>query len=172
MNVYRMKDSASMPAYATEGSAAFDLTACVEHGQRITAYNSWNKQVQIAVKGVGGVQNAFQLPPGMRVLVPTGLIFDIPEGHVMKMYIRSGTALKKGLTLTNGVGIIDSDYTDEVFMMLSNITDSLAIVEHGDRLVQCTIEKSLRSQSKLKLTESNEKPEKKLDRDGGFGSTG
>jgi dUTPase len=57
-------------------------------------------------------------------------------------------------------------------MMLSNITDSLAIIEHGDRLVQCTIEKSLRSQSKLKLTESNEKPEKKLDRDGGFGSTG
>ena len=172
MNVYRMKDSASMPAYATKGSAAFDLTACIEHGERIVAYNSWNKQIQIAVKGVGGIRNAFQLPPGVRVLVPTGLIFDIPEGHVMKMFIRSGTALKRGLTLTNGVGIIDSDYTDQVFMMLTNITDSLATIEHGDRLVQCMIEKSLRSQSKLKLVESIDQPEKKLDRDGGFGSTG
>ena len=67
---------------------------------------------------------------------------------------------------------IDSDYTDQVFMMLTNITDSLATIEHGDRLVQCMIEKSLRSQSKLKLVESIDQPEKKLDRDGGFGSTG
>jgi len=172
MKVYRMKDGASLPAYATQGSAAFDLTACVEHGQRITAYNSWNKKVEIAVKGVGTARNAFQLAPGMRALVPTGLIFDIPDGHVMKMFIRSGTALKRGLTLTNSVGIIDSDYTDEVFMMLSNITDSLAVIEHGDRLVQCMIEKTLRSQPKLKIVETEEKPEKKLDRDGGFGSTG
>lgn len=172
MNVYKMKDGASMPAYATEGSAAFDLTACIEHGQRIIAYNTWNKKIEIAVKGVGTTRNAFQLPPGVRALVPTGLIFDIPDGHVMKMYIRSGTALKRGLTLANNVGIIDSDYTDECFMMLQNITDSLATIEHGDRLVQCMVEKSLRSQPKLKLAEIKEKPEKKLDREGGFGSTG
>jgi dUTP pyrophosphatase len=167
MNVYKVNDRASVPEYATAGSACFDIKACITRGQRLRSYNAFNKEMQIVVKGVGGNPDSFQLPPGIRVLVPTGLIFDIPEKHVMKMYIRSSQALKKGLTMVNGVGIIDSDYVEESFMMLENISDSMALIEHGERIAQCLIEKTLRT----KIVETTDKPGIKTDRDGGFGST-
>lgn len=168
MNVYKVNDRAELPEYATDGSACFDIKACIQNGQRLKSFNAFNKEMSIVVKGVGAVPNSFQLPPGIRVLVPTGLIFDIPEKHVMKMYIRSGQALKKGLTMANGVGIIDSDYVEESFMMLENVSDSMATIEHGERIAQCLIEKTLR----VKITETKEKPVQKTDRNGGFGSTG
>ena len=168
MNVFKVNDRASIPEYATDGSACFDIKACISNGQRLRSFNAFNKEMSIVVKGIGGVRDAFQLPPGIRVLVPTGLIFDIPEKHVMKMYIRSSQALKKGLIMANGVGIIDSDYVEESFMMLQNVSDSMATIEHGERVAQCLVEKTLR----LKIAEVTEKPGQKTDRDGGFGSTG
>ena len=168
MNVFKVNDRASIPEYATDGSACFDIKACISNGQRLRSFNAFNKEMSIVVKGIGGVRDAFQLPPGIRVLVPTGLIFDIPEKHVMKMYIRSSQALKKGLIMANGVGIIDSDYVEESFMMLQNVSDSMATIEHGERIAQCLVEKTLR----LKIVEVTEKPGQKTDRDGGFGSTG
>lgn len=168
MNVYKVNERAELPEYATDGSACFDVKACIENGQRLKSYNAWNKEMPVAVKGVGRNKDAFQLPPAVRVLVPTGLIFDIPEGHVMKMYIRSGTALKKGLTLVNGVGIIDSDYVEESFLMLENVSESLVTIEHGERIAQCIIEPITREP----IEETFERPEQKTSRDGGFGSTG
>ena len=167
MNVYKVNDRASVPEYATTGSACFDIRACIENGQRLRSFNAFNKEMTVVVKGVGGQRDAFQLPPGIRVLVPTGLIFDIQEKHVMKMYIRSSQALKKGLTMANGVGIIDSDYVEESYMMLENVSDSMALIVHGERVAQCIIEKALRT----KITETEERPGQKTDRDGGFGST-
>jgi dUTP pyrophosphatase len=168
MNVYKVNEAAELPEYATDGSACFDIKACIINGQRLRSFNAFNKEMSIVVKGVGGARDAFQLPPGIRVLVPTGLIFDIPEGHVMKMFIRSSQALKKGLTMANGVGIIDSDYVEESFMMLQNMSDSMATIENGERIAQCLIEKTLRT----KIVETKEKPVQKTARDGGFGSTG
>ena len=168
MNVYKVSEHAELPDYATDGSACFDIKACFQNGDRLKSYNAWNKEMPIYVKGVGQERHAFQLPPSVRVLVPTGLIFDIPEGHVMKMYIRSGTALKKGLTMVNGVGIIDSDYVEQSFMILENISESLVTIAHGERIAQCLIEKTLR----MEITETDVKPEQKTTRDGGFGSTG
>jgi dUTP pyrophosphatase len=168
MKIYRMNEEIELPEYATEGSAAFDIKAYFKRGDRLQAYNNWNKAVQIAVKGVGKEEHCFQLPPDTRVLVPTGLIFDIPEKHVMKMFIRSSVALKKGLSLANGTGIIDSDYVDPTYIMLLNETDSLVSITSGERLVQCIVEKV----NKIKLTETKTAPEQKTDRDGGFGSTG
>jgi dUTP pyrophosphatase len=168
MKIYKVNEQAELPEYATDGSACFDVKACIQNGQRLKSFNAWNKEMPVAVKGVGKNPNAFQLPPAVRVLVPTGLIFDIPEGHVMKMYIRSGTALKKGLTLVNGVGIIDSDYVEESFLMLENVSESLVTIEHGERIAQCLIEPITREP----IEETNERPAQKTDRDGGFGSTG
>jgi len=168
MNVYKVNENAELPAYATDGSACFDIKSCFKRGDNLKAYNNWNKETKIVVKGVGQVPDAFQLPPDMRVLVPTGLIFDIPENHVMKMYIRSGTALKKGLTLANNVGIIDSDYVEETFIMLINTTDSLVMIENGERLAQCLVESTI----KVDITEATDRPGQKTERDGGFGSTG
>ena len=70
------------------------------------------------------------------MLVPTGLIFDVPEKHVLKLFMRSGMAYKKGLSLANGTGIIDSDYKLETFVMLQNNTDSLVQITNGDRIAQ------------------------------------
>ena len=168
MNVYKANLAAEIPQYATEGSACFDVKACIKQHQRLAAWNAWNKQIQMVVKGVGGKRDAFQLPPDTRVLIPTGLIFDVPEGNVLKMYIRSGVALKKGLSLANGVGIIDSDYVEETFIMLFNGSDSLVTIENGERLAQCMLEPV----QQLNLVETTIKPEHKTDRDGGFGSTG
>ena len=84
------------------------------------------------------------------------------------MFIRSSVALKKGLSLANGTGIIDSDYVDPTYIMLLNETDSLVSITSGERLVQCIVEKV----NKIKLTETKTAPEQKTDRDGGFGSTG
>jgi dUTP pyrophosphatase len=166
MNIYRMNEKAELPTYATPGSACFDIKACFKNGDRLKSYNSWNKEQAVAVKGVSTTPDAFQLPPGIRVLIPTGLIFDVPEKHVMKLYISSGTALKKGLVLANGVGIIDSDYTIETFIMVVNMTDSLVKIENGDRIAQGVVEKVIQS----KFTETT-KPLEFTDRKGGFGST-
>lgn len=167
MNIYKVNKKAEMPSYATEGSACFDVKACITNGQYLTSFNSWNKQQRILVKGVGTAKDAFQLPPDIRVLVPTGLIFDIPEGHVLKMFIRSSVALKKGLVMANGTGIIDCDYVEESYLMLRNVTDSLVTIENGDRLVQCMLAKY----EATELVETDVRPEQKTSRNGGFGST-
>ena len=167
MNIYRMNEDAELPEYATKGSACFDIKACFKKGDRLKGVNSWNKEQAVAVKGVSTEMDAFQLPPGIRVLVPTGLIFDVPEKHVLKLFIRSGLALKKGLSLSNGTGIIDSDYTLETFIMLQNNTDSLVKITNGDRIAQGLVEKIIQQ----KFTETT-KPMELTERDGGFGSTG
>ena len=168
MNIYKVNEKAEIPAYATKGSACFDIKACITNGQYLTSFNAWNKQQRIVVKGVGTNMDAFQLPPGIRVLIPTGLIFDIPENNVLKMFIRSSVALKKGLVMANGTGIIDSDYVEESYMMLQNISDSLVTIANGERLAQCM----LVPVEQHELVETNDRPEQKTDRDGGFGSTG
>lgn len=167
MNVYKVNERATIPAYATDGSACFDISACISNGEYLKSFNNWNKEQKILVKGVGQKKDAFQLPPGIRCLVPTGLIFDIPEGQVMKMYIRSSAALKKGLVLSNGVGIIDSDYVEQSYIMVQNITDSLVTIEHGERIAQCM----LVPVEQHEIVETKEKPTQKTDRNGGFGST-
>jgi len=91
MNVYKTKDSAIIPKYATQGSACFDIHAAFDKGDKIIAYNSVNRKIEVLVKEIEG-QPAFLIHPGQRVMIPTGLIFDIPENHVMKMYIRSSAA--------------------------------------------------------------------------------
>lgn len=168
MNVYKVNENAVIPSFATEGSACFDLQACFDNGTRIKSYNVWNKEVLIPAKPIKG-KIAFQLTPGDRALVPTGLIFDIPVGHVLKIYNRSSTALKKGLTLPNGVGVVDSDYVEESFIMVQNISEGLVVIESGQRLAQGMLEAL---GTPYELNEVKEKPVQKTSRNGGFGSTG
>lgn len=167
MKIFLNKPYATLPTFATQGSACFDVKAAFLPGERIKAYNAWNKQVDIVTKVIAG-KTAFQVPPETRVLVPTGLIFDIPENFVLKMYVRSSVAIKKGLTLVNGVGVIDSDYVQESYILLHNISDSLVTIEHGERLAQCALEPIL----PYDIKEVKEPPSRKTDRDGGIGSTG
>lgn len=167
MNIYRVRENANIPKFATKGSACFDVSAVLSDGERIKAYNPLNKKVDIIAKKISG-EIAIQVYPSYRVLVPTGLIFDIPENHVLKMYVRSSVATKKGLTLANNVGIIDSDYVDESFVILFNNSDSLVTITHGERLAQCMLEPI----NSYTIEETDVRPGQKTDRTGGIGSTG
>jgi len=167
LKIYKNKENAIIPTKATEGSACYDLMSAFKEGDKITTYNSWNKQCYVPAKVIAG-KVGFQLHPNNRVLVPTGLIFDVPENHVLKMYVRSSVALKKGLVMVNGVGIIDSDYVNESYILLQNISDSLVVIEANERLAQVELEKL----SKYSVTETTDKPAQKTDRTGGIGSTG
>lgn len=167
MKVFRLNENAKIPEFATEGSACFDIRACLKGIDNVRFYNPLNKETFTPVRTLGG-KLGVQLYPGQRMMVPTGLIFNIPKGSVIKIYPRSGTALKKGLVLANMTGIIDSDYVEETFILLQNTSDSVVFIEDGERIAQGMLEKT----SSYDLKEVQTRPSRKTDRDGGMGSTG
>ena len=73
-----------------------------------------------------------------------------------------------GGATANGVGIIDSDYVEESYILLHNVSDSLVVIANGERLAQCVLEPVLQ----YDIEEVSEPPSQKTDRDGGIGSTG
>src|SRR5258708_5423706 len=79
------------------------------------------------------------LAPGARVVVPTGLAFEIPQGFEGQVRPRSGLARKHGVTLTNAPGTIDSDYRGEVQVLLINLGDAPHVIQPGDRVAQLVI---------------------------------
>lgn len=101
----------ALPQYQTAGAAGFDLAASV----------------------------AMTVQPGDVVLVPTGLVIEVPAGHFLGVFARSSTPLRRGLMVANGVGIVDQDYcgpTDEIKIEVYNFTAYAVAVEPGDRLAQ------------------------------------
>ena len=73
------------------------------------------------------------------VLVRTGLVIEVPTGHFLGIFARSSTPMKRGLVVSNGVGVIDPDYSgpdDEVMIQVLNVTDAPVEVRCGDRLAQ------------------------------------
>jgi dUTP pyrophosphatase len=100
-----------MPTYATEGSAALDLRACID--------------------------NKIELLPKNTILVPTGLAFYIQDKDYAGIILpRSGLGHKHGIILGNSVGLIDSDYQGELMVSLFNNSNSVFIINPGDRIAQ------------------------------------
>lgn len=168
MRVYRENPLAEIPSFATEGSACFDIRACLGEGETVEAFNPHNRGMQMRVKAASNGKASVPLQPGFRMLVPTGLIFDIPKNHVLDFFIRSSMALKYGIVLANGVAKIDSDYVDPSYIMLLNMSDTPYHIYHGDRIAQG----ELRALKSYDLSERKSPPSQKTDREGGFGSTG
>ena len=102
------------------------------------------------------------------MLIPTGLVFDIPTGYCLEVYPRSGTSFKLGLGLSNSVGMIDSDYTEELFVSIINHSNVTQVVSHGERIAQAKLVPLVPTEIK----EVKSKPKQKTSRTGGFGSTG
>ena len=103
----------SAPEYATSGSAAVDLRAALEEDEVIT------------------------LAPGERALIPTGLSISPETSDVVAIIAgRSGLGVKKGVSLSNGIGVIDSDYRGEICVGLINHGDEPFEVRRGDRIAQ------------------------------------
>ncbi len=130
-----------LPSYATEHSAGFDLRAAVP--KRIV------------------------LKPMDRALIPTGFIFEIPEGYEGQVRPRSGLAIKKGITVLNSPGTVDSDYRGEVKVILINLGREEVVIERGERIAQMVIAPV----SRAHLIEVEEVSATARG-DGGFGSTG
>lgn len=98
--------------------------------------------------------------------VPTGVAFEIPEGYHLEVYVRSSTGLKTKLRLANGTGIVDSDYVDELFLLVENIGSSVTRINKGERIAQVMLVENVPT----KLVEVDS-----LTKEGtheGFGSTG
>jgi dUTP pyrophosphatase len=113
------------------------------------------------------LQESLTLQPLGRVLVPTGLFMEIPQGYEAQVRPRSGMALKHGLTVLNSPGTIDADYRGEVQVLLVNLSDKPFVIENGERIAQIVFAKheqaELKEVTMLSTTDRGS---------GGFGSTG
>lgn len=134
------KSKNPLPQYQTEGSSGMDLQA--------------NLEESITLKSLD------------RALVPTGLYLELPLGYEAQVRARSGLALKKGLSLPNGIGTIDSDYRGELKVIVVNLGKEDIIINHGDRIAQLVVMKY--EKADIELVEQLDE----TDRKGGFGSTG
>ena len=131
-----------LPYYASAGAAAMDLHACVD----------------------GPVEVA----PRALVSIPTGVAIALPSAdYVALVFARSGLGIKHGITLSNGVGVIDSDYRVEIRVGLTNLSDTHYTVQPGDRVAQLAVMPVVRAQ----LVQAEDLDETARGA-GGFGSTG
>jgi len=172
LKYFKLHDDVKDPVFSTKQSACFDVHAYLGHSKSclIQYYDSNNvKQNGVAMKDTHLDEvKSFKLKPGERALIPTGLIFDIPEGYSVRGHSRSGLALKEGLVLANGEAVIDSDYIQETFIILVNISDRILSISHGQKIAQLEL---VRLEG-YTLTQTDVQPIQKTDRVGGFGSTG
>lgn len=130
-----------LPAYASAGAAGADVRAALDAPLVIAA--------------------------GERVAIPTGLAVEVPAGYEVQVRPRSGTAWRRGLTVVNAPGTIDSDYRGELMVLMINLGSEPATVEDGDRIAQLVVAPVTRARfvevDDLTTTERGS---------GGFGSTG
>ena len=157
-------------AFATEQSACFDIKAYFGSKTRLVdAYDAENSHQRLmAVFERHDAPPFLILPPRIRVLIPTGIVLDIPEGYSVRLHARSGLAIKGGIVLANSEGIIDSDYTNQLMVAIVNMSDIPARITHGDRICQGEMIPVL----KYSLQPTDERVQPKTSRAGGFGSTG
>ncbi len=142
IKIKMLREGAHLPHLATAGAAACDLYALLE--EPVT------------------------LQPGERKPIPTGIAIALPDASAVAIVCaRSGLALKRGLGLANGIGVIDSDYRGEIFVALINNDDKPQVIENGERIGQLMI---------LPVIAAEYVVAEELDETargaGGFGSTG
>jgi dUTP pyrophosphatase len=153
------KSNNELPKYATIGSAGLDVQANLENVKEL-------KGTDFFIDQRDGFSSVMILPRG-RVLIPTGLYFSLPEGTHLDVRPRSGLALKQGLTVINTPGLLDSDYRNELGVVLINLSKDKQTIFHGDRIAQIVLMKS----EKI-IWEQVESLDETTRGMGGFGSTG
>ncbi len=129
------------PYYATAGAAALDLHACIDQ--------------------------PVEIPAGGEALIPTGIAAAIPAGHVGILAVRSSMGIRHGVAMSNGIGVIDSDYRGPLRVGLHNFREQPYTVEPGDRIAQLLVMPVLCPEVEI----VHELPETERGA-GGFGSTG
>jgi len=141
LKVKMLREGVTLPKYQTDHSAGLDLCACIDRD--------------------------IILMPGERVLVPTGVSIELPDGYEAQVRPRSGLAINHGVTVLNSPGTIDPDYRGEVKVILINLGKEPFVIKNGMRIAQMVISKFERVEvevvEELSQTRRGE---------GGFGSTG
>lgn len=142
LKIKKVRENAIIPKRATAGSAGMDLYACIDA--------------------------PIVMSPGDRVMVPTGIAIALPDANqVALIFARSGLAVKKGINLSNSVGVIDSDYRGEIQVGLINQSRETYTLEAGERIAQLVVMPvclpEVQEVAELDETERGA---------GGFGSTG
>ncbi|WP_413990990.1 dUTP diphosphatase [Labrys okinawensis] len=132
-----------LPSYQSEGAAGLDLMAALAPGETLI------------------------LQPMMRALVPTGLVFQIPQGYEGQVRPRSGLAVKSGITVLNAPGTVDADYRGEVKVALINLGVESFAVTYGMRIAQLVI-----APVTLSVLVETAEVDSTARGSGGFGSTG
>lgn len=145
LNLVRLAngEGLDLPSYETAGAAGMDLRAAVED------------------------QSPLTIAPGKRALVPTGFIFEVPDGFEAQIRPRSGLAFKHGITCLNTPGTIDSDYRGEVKVLLINHGEDPFEITRGMRIAQMVIAPV----TQVRVAEISQTSET-VRGAGGFGSTG
>lgn len=164
LKYYKIAETAHNPVFSTNGAACFDICAHLVEGERVQMLDYYNSVVP-ATKITDG---KIVVHGGCRALIPTGLIFNIPKMHSLRLHPRSGLAWKRGIQLANCEGVIDCDYYHETFIALFNTSEEPFEINNGDRVAQG----ELVADRATILARTFEKPEPTTDRKGGFGSTG
>ena len=142
LKIKKLKENAKIPQRATNGSAGMDLYACI--AESVT------------------------LAPGQLTVIPTGIAIELPDNTCAAfLYARSGLGIKHGICLSNGVGVIDSDYRGEVCVGLCNVSDKPYVIEPFERVAQMVIAPVLTPD----ITEVDELSDTARG-EGGFGSSG
>lgn len=108
-------DGLPLPAYQTAYAAGLDLAAAID------------------------VHHPIVLAPGARVLVPTGLVLELPPAFEAQVRPRSGLALKHGITVLNSPGTIDADYRGEIMVLLVNLGGAPFEIRRGERIAQLVV---------------------------------
>ena len=165
VGVYPIDNGVRLPYYGTKEAACFDLFAYLNPYMEVEAYTNGNNLYSVRPCASS---HTVKMMPGDRMKIPTGLHFDIPVGYSMRIHIRSGTALKFGIGLANAEGVIDSDYVDQLYITLINFSSLPFKIGNHERLCQGEIVKNEETQFDV----LKNRPPKKGDRQGGFGSTG
>lgn len=142
LKIKKLKENAKIPQRATNGSAGMDLYACITE--------------------------SVTLAPGQLTVIPTGIAIELPDNTCAAfLYARSGLGVKHGICLSNGVGVIDSDYRGEVCVGLCNVSEKPYVIEPFERVAQMVIAPVLTPD----ITEVNELSDTARG-EGGFGSSG
>jgi dUTP pyrophosphatase len=163
IQVMKIFGDVELPRYATAGSAGFDLKA--HNFKKVSrAYNPPSSDTDLIAIPEG--TEVIELRPGCRILIGTGLKVALPVGNELDIRPRSGLALKNGITVLNAPGTIDSDYRDEVGVILINQSTVTYVISKGDRIAQAVVVKYER----VRFDEVENLDE--TDRKGGFGHTG
>jgi len=165
LKYFKLHPQALAPVYSTTDAACFDIFVCTFGKMAFGGYDDTGKKFTRLLTTDGGIT----ICPRDRVLAPTGLIFDIPKEYSVRIHPRSGLSLKEGLTLANAQGVIDFDYMEETFVMLTNISTRNIVIPNISRICQGELVRNNRAifeEAKVRPTRDN------TNRKGGFGSTG